>query len=234
MQARTVIISAGVHVAIGWSLMHAEEQRKLRKPTDVTVSDEKKKEVKKEKPPPPKPPSPPAAPKPAAHPQPVAAVVAPLPTTLPAAAQAAAVSDLHFSNDGPGLEVGTGAKVQKPTSAEPVRARPVAAKPPPPPKETATECTEEATKPVPVVKTNPEYTDAARAAGIEGRLVVRVYVGADGSVTKVEVVSSVEPALDAAAIATIQKWRFTPAMKCGKGVDGGVFVFAQRFELAGD
>ena len=84
------------------------------------------------------------------------------------------------------------------------------------------------------MKTNPEYTDAARAAGIEGRLVVRIFVGADGSVAKVDVVTSVDAALDAASIATIQKWRFTPAMKCGKPVDGGVYVFAQRFELAGD
>jgi protein TonB len=232
MQMRTVMISAGVHAAIGLTLMRAEEQRRLRRPTDVTVVQEKK-EPKKEKPPERKPPPPPpkAAPKPQAAPAAPKAAPPPVAAPAPAAVQS---FGLHLSNDGPGLAIGTGAPVPKAAASAAPRPHAVAARPPPVAAAGPAECTEEATKPTPVVKINPEYTDAARAAGIEGRLVVRIYVGADGSVVKVEVVSCVDPALDAAAIATIQKWRFTPAMKCGKPVEGGVYVFAQRFELAGD
>src|SRR5205814_7464980 len=61
-------------------------------------------------------------------------------------------------------------------------------------------CTEDPTKPVPVFKTEIEYTAAARAEGIEGRLKLRLIVDADGSVSAVEVMSSVEAALDAAAV----------------------------------
>jgi protein TonB len=230
MQLRTFIISAGVHVAVGLGLMHAAEERKARKPTSVVMED--KKPEKKEKPPTPKPPPPPKASTPKPSAAPVASTSLPAPTPMIAPTAEPAVSGgIHLSNDGPGIPIGDAPKAAVQKAAAP---KAVAAKPPPPTPSTPTECLEEATKPVPVVKPMPEYTDAARAAGVEGRLVVRIYVGPDGSVAKVEVVSSVDAALDAAALATIQKWRFTPSMKCGKPVDGGVYVFAQRFELAGD
>jgi len=92
-------------------------------------------------------------------------------------------------------------------------------------------CEEEATKPVPIFKPDIEYTNEARAAGVEGRLVLHLEIGPDGSVTNVTIVASVEAALDAAAIATVQKWRFKPAMRCGKPVAGGEYTLARRFEL---
>jgi TonB family protein len=92
-------------------------------------------------------------------------------------------------------------------------------------------CTEEPSKPEPVFKTEIEYTAAARADGVEGKLKLRVIVGADGEVVRVEVLSSVSPELDAAAVAAVKHWRFKPAMACGKAIAGGTYVLARRFEL---
>ena len=60
---------------------------------------------------------------------------------------------------------------------------------------------------------------------------LRVTVSKDGGVAKVDVVSSVDPQLDAAAIAAVERWRFKPSMRCGKAVAGGVYTLARRFEL---
>lgn len=236
MRSTTVLLSAGVHVAIGAAIFIMAQEKDLRQATSFTVVEDT---PKKPKPPPPPPPTPPP---PVHHAPPKAAPSismppppAPTPTPVPAPVHAAPVNTgLQLSNSGPGLAVGGSSKGPARSAPQTVKAQPAAARPPPPTPAAPAECTEQPTKPVPVFKTNPEYTDAARAAGIEGRLVVRIYVGADGSVVKVEVVSSVDAALDAAAIATIQKWRFTPSLKCGKAVDGGVYVFAQKFELVGD
>jgi protein TonB len=93
-------------------------------------------------------------------------------------------------------------------------------------------CDEEPTKPEPVYKTEIEYTAAARAEGIEGRLVLKLIIAADGSVSDVEVVSSVEPALDAAAVAAVKQWRFKPALANNKPVAVWVAI-PLKFNLSG-
>lgn len=92
-------------------------------------------------------------------------------------------------------------------------------------------CHEDPTKPEPVYKKDIEYTASARAEGIEGKLKLKLTVGADGQVINVEVLSAVAPELDAAAVAAVKLWRFKPAMMCGKAVSGGVYIVARRFEL---
>jgi protein TonB len=82
-----------------------------------------------------------------------------------------------------------------------------------------------------VYKKEIEYTASARAEGIEGKLKLKLIVGADGQVTNVEVLSAVAPELDAAAVAAVRLWRFKPAMMCGRPVAGGVYIVARRFEL---
>ena len=66
----------------------------------------------------------------------------------------------------------------------------------------------------------------------EGRLVVRITVGADGSVIKVEVMQKLDPQLDAAVIAAVKGWVFKPSMRCGKPMAGGVYTMAKDFELS--
>src|SRR5439155_875849 len=61
----------------------------------------------------------------------------------------------------------------------------------------------------------PKYPKDAKKAKIEGRVLVRATIGVDGLVTEVKVLESV-PALDAAAIASVREWQFTPALDCSR------------------
>jgi len=93
------------------------------------------------------------------------------------------------------------------------------------------ECAEVPTKPVPVSRPSSiEYTTQARADGAEGRLVLSITVAADGSVAGVALKSGVHPSIDAAAMSAVRSWRFTPAMRCGRPVEG-TYTLARRFEL---
>lgn len=66
----------------------------------------------------------------------------------------------------------------------------------------------------------PDYPEAARLAGIEGTVVVRVLVGECGDAARVEVAQSVHPLLDSAAVAAAELFLFYPA------VEDSVFVSA--------
>ncbi len=57
----------------------------------------------------------------------------------------------------------------------------------------------------------PEYPAAARDAGEEGTVVVEAEIDATGAVTGASVVRGRSPALDAAALAALESWRFEPA-----------------------
>ena len=76
------------------------------------------------------------------------------------------------------------------------------------------------------------YTDEARKSGIEGKLKLKITIGADGAVSHVDVLTSVDPGLDAAAVAIANKWRFRPAQRSGKAIAGGTYVLVRVFELA--
>jgi len=60
----------------------------------------------------------------------------------------------------------------------------------------------------------PAYPLAARRRGIEGRVLVRAEVQADGSCSRVELkAGSGSDLLDQAALEAVRKWRFVPARK---------------------
>ena len=99
---------------------------------------------------------------------------------------------------------------------------------PKPAKAEAKGCAEPDTKPRPESMPQPEYAAAARAAGVQGKVRVRVTVGADGKPSKVEVVQSLHPELDAAAKAAVLDARFAPATRCGEPV-AATFTIAVRF-----
>jgi protein TonB len=57
----------------------------------------------------------------------------------------------------------------------------------------------------------PQYPESAREAGIEGQVTLEIVVDPAGRVSPdIKIVESI-PALDAAAIDAVRKWRFAPA-----------------------
>jgi TonB family protein len=94
-------------------------------------------------------------------------------------------------------------------------------------------CEEEPTKPEPIVKTPIDYTiyPQAQADGIEGKFKARIIVAANGEVSDIEILVHIDPGFDAAIEAALRRWRFKPAMACGKPVAGGSLPFTAKFEL---
>ncbi len=78
--------------------------------------------------------------------------------------------------------------------------------------------------PIAIFNPDPNYTEAARAAKLEGTVVLQVIVGVDGAVTDVKVVQAFDKGLTEKAIETIKTWKFKPAMKAGKPVPCKVMV----------
>lgn len=74
------------------------------------------------------------------------------------------------------------------------------------------------TAPFPIYRREPEYTERARAARIEGTVVLEVIIQPDGKVEVLRVVRSLDPDLDAKAIECARTWRFRPGTKDGKPV----------------
>jgi protein TonB len=231
---RGVIVSAIIHVVVFAIAMQAAKRSAARRIATAVVVSEKKKPKPEEKPKPKPKPKPKA--EPAVEPQPMKNAPS---KAAPEVAPAPVETNLQMSNDeGPGIVVPPKNAQQK----GPATNAPSAQKTGPVKKEKALgpkddnpetdTCTEAPSKPVPVQRTEIGYTDEARANNVEGRLVLRITVGADGSVIKVEVLSKVDPQLDAAVIAAVKAWVFKPSMRCGKALAGGVFTMAKDFELS--
>ena len=87
--------------------------------------------------------------------------------------------------------------------------------------------------PVMVNKVNPDYTQAAMDAKIQGAVELSVVVRADGTVGDVSVVESLDTTygLDDAAVSSVRQWTFTPGTKDGSPVDVQVHIQI-RFTLA--
>jgi protein TonB len=242
VQRITLVIAILLHVALAIAATNVQEQKRKRRATQVAVVNEKKKEAKKEepKPPPPPPPRPAAAPKAAPEPKAEAAPepAAEAPKVASSEASEPMSSGLNLSNDGPGMDMGGPAKDPNAGRKDPNAAeKPKAVKPVVKSNDGGggdkgeQACTEEPTKPEAISKVEIEYTDQARADGVEGKLKLRVTISATGEVTSVEVLASVQPSLDAAAVASVKQWRFKPAMRCGKPFSGGTYVIQRTFEL---
>jgi len=74
------------------------------------------------------------------------------------------------------------------------------------------------TKPVALTRPTPRYTEAARAKGIQGSVLMRVLVGEDGYVKSVRVVRGLSDGLTEEAMNEARQIKFKPAMKEGKPV----------------
>jgi protein TonB len=210
------VISFGLHVvgAILLNQLHAPPPQEI-----VTVQMQTIEAPEKQKPPEPEPEAPPVPKAPprrsAAPPPPVAAPVA------------AAAPDFGFvmgSGGGPGgIAIPTGPVTPPPPKPT---AHKVLAAPPPP----SDSCEEALVKPKALSMPHPSYTDAGKAAGIEGKVRVELKIDAQGQVTSAKVLEGLGMGLDEAAIASLQGATFSPATKCGKAT-ATTFVVAVRFAL---
>jgi protein TonB len=223
-------VSLGAHALLGLGVASIHEPAPPPTPVHIVVR-EVPRARPSEPPPAPEPPPPaPEAPPPVAPPTPAPARPAPraeAPSPPPAPAPAPAPSPppafgLALSGavgaggvavpvgDPSGTPGGTGTGERTTRTAE---RRALEA--PAPAAEPSDGCGEAAVRPRALEMPRPAYTDAARAAGIEGRVRVEVHVGADGSVEDVRVVSPLDPDLDEAALAAVRGARFSPQTRCG-------------------
>lgn len=88
-------------------------------------------------------------------------------------------------------------------------------------------------RPVAGMETNraPSYPEIARRRGEQGRVMLRVSVGPDGTPLEVDVQNtSGYPILDSAALNAVRQWRFIPAMQAGAPVRA-VAEVPIRFQL---
>jgi TonB family protein len=71
--------------------------------------------------------------------------------------------------------------------------------------------------PTKVRHVNPVYPGIARAAGIQGEVVLQCVIDAEGRVTDIRVVRG-HPLLDAAAVAAVEQWVYEPTRLNGRAV----------------
>ncbi len=243
-----LLICAGISIA--GHFMFAEAVSLLPPREMPTIA--QKIEVSVVAPPPkpePPPPEPEKPPEPKPEPKPVPKVVAEKPTTKPVQATVhdTVAKDVPIADhavvapeadtappvfgvtmestsqggQGPALPVGntttpqptTGAPTTKPAAA------PVAAV--------------EVTKmPLPQGRCSGKYTEEARAAGIEGTVVLDLVVDESGRAREIKVVSGLEHGLTEAAITALEECHFSPGEKGGEKVAVRVRGFKIRFVMA--
>jgi periplasmic protein TonB len=74
------------------------------------------------------------------------------------------------------------------------------------------------TKPTLISKTEPEYSEEARKAKVQGTVVLSIVVTASGQVSGVRVIRSLGLGLDERAIEAVRQWKFRAATVDGKPV----------------
>ena len=84
--------------------------------------------------------------------------------------------------------------------------------------------------PVALSPIQPVYPEDARRAGVEGRVLMLIYIDETGTVRKVEVQKSPSPSLSESAVKTITSVRFKPA-RIGGSAKPVVMQFSLRFKL---
>ncbi|MCU1277589.1 MAG: uncharacterized protein JWM53_1135 [bacterium] len=227
-----IIGSLVIHVLVFGYALKVSQKKKARVATAIVV--EKKKEAEK-----PKPKPKPVVQKPKAEPAEEPTPLKNAPTHSTETAPPPVDSGLTMDNsNAPGIDIGPKGPTQpkqngaasKQTTHEKPKEKVLGGSSKQNPEED--NCTEAPSKPSPLTRPSDiEYTQEARSNGVEGRLILRITVGADGAVTDVQVQGSVDASLDAAAVAAVKTWTFKPSMRCGKPMAGGVFTLARRFEL---
>lgn len=92
-------------------------------------------------------------------------------------------------------------------------------------------CQDPPAKPKPRSVPQPAYTEAARAAAVEGKVRVQLTVDETGRVAAVKLLQGLGHGLDEAALAAAQQAEFEPAVRCGKPTSA-TFNISMRFNLS--
>jgi TonB family protein len=145
--------------------------------------------------------------------------------------QAPSTDDLRAAPTGP-VPVGDTAPVESPTanrtetSPPPTvsASNPTTVQPPPriaeavpqsPPPTEDPRPSNAVTQPVRTDTTRPVYPQVARAAQLQGDVLIEAIVGPDGNVSATEVIRSVHPVLDAAARRAVLQYKYKPGLRNG-------------------
>jgi len=73
--------------------------------------------------------------------------------------------------------------------------------------------------PVALSKVDPAYPADAMRDNVEGTVTLYAVIHANGSVSNIKVLNSVDPRLDEAAVKALSRWRFRPGTKAGDPVE---------------
>ncbi len=77
----------------------------------------------------------------------------------------------------------------------------------------------EVNKPEKIYAPQPQYTEIARKARLQGLVIVQAIIDKNGEVTNVKVLKGLVMGLSEAAVSAIKQWKFKPATLRGKPVD---------------
>lgn len=209
--SRNAVIALSVvtlHVAALWAL----QSGLMRKAAEIIIPAEVLSEFLT-----PQPPAPPAPPTPPAPPPPKPAPPKPAPTPpKPAVAKPApapAPMPLAIADPAPAPAAPTGVLEPQP-AAQPAPA-PAAAAPAPsaPPGPAVVQPSSDASH---LNNPKPVYPAVSKRLGEQGKIVLRVLIGTDGTPQKIEVKqSSGFERLDRQAVDTVSRWRFVPGTRNG-------------------
>ena len=196
------LLALSLHALVGWGLWsRTAEPRKQRFSQEMELV----RPQPQIKPEPPKPVPPKKI-------EPPKAVQAPKPSSTPPAALRTAPAEAPVTNTLTVAENLTAAKTSGPV---------VAAAPAPPPPKVEEPVTEANGSAAYLNNTAPAYPKAAQRLGLQGRVLLRVQVLANGHVGALELKqSSGKSMLDEAALAAVKTWLFTPAKRGSTPIDG--------------
>ena len=79
----------------------------------------------------------------------------------------------------------------------------------------------------------PRYTDAARAARVQGIVIVEAIIDEEGKVRNTRVLKGLPMGLDQAAVDAVAQWRFEPATRLGQPVSV-YFILTVNFKVESD
>ena len=80
------------------------------------------------------------------------------------------------------------------------------------------------TPPRPIYKPEPQYTEDAKIAKIQGSVKLSVVIDEQGRADDIKVTMSLDPGLDEQAVEAVRQWQFAPAMQDGVPVPVTAFI----------